>query len=73
MAVAQLGKQVAPPKDEKAGDAAAIESLLTSNRRGLSFVDRTSFALMRRLGLEQVFAFDRLFAEQGFSVASKRT
>jgi len=53
--------------------AAAIESLLTSNRRGLSFVDCTSFALMRRLGLERVFAFDRHFAEQGFGVAPDRS
>jgi predicted nucleic acid-binding protein len=34
--------------------------------RGISFVDRTSFELMRAEGIARAFAFDRDFARQGF-------
>jgi predicted nucleic acid-binding protein len=47
---------------------AAVEEVLAADRRGLSLVDCTSFQIMRRLGLEQVFTFDRHFSEQGFHV-----
>ncbi len=47
--------------------AAATHALLTANRRSMSLVDCVSFHLMRRLGIEQAFCFDRDFAEQGFS------
>ena len=49
----------------------AIESLLNINRRRLSLVDCAAFATMRRLGIQQVFTFDRHFAEQGFEVLPK--
>ncbi len=46
----------------------AASALLTANRRNLSLVDCASFESMRRLGLTNAFAFDRHFAEQGFSL-----
>ena len=46
---------------------AALNNVLTSSRRHLSFVDFSSFATMRRLGIQQVFTFDKHFAEQGFT------
>ena len=36
--------------------------------RQLSLVDCTSFVVMRQIGIDDVFAFDRHFAEQGFTV-----
>ncbi len=45
----------------------AVNVLLTHRQRQLSLVDCTSFALMRHLGIRQVFTFDRHFAEQGFT------
>jgi uncharacterized protein len=45
---------------------AAMQALLTANRRQLSLVDCTSFDVMRHLGIRTVFAFDDHFAEQGF-------
>ncbi len=47
--------------------AAALSTLLAADRRRLSLVDCSSFEIMRRLGLHDVFAFDRHFAEQGFT------
>ncbi|MEA3397847.1 MAG: PIN domain-containing protein [Chloroflexota bacterium] len=47
--------------------AAALSALLAAGRRRLSLVDCTSFEIMRRLGLRTVFAFDRHFAELGFT------
>jgi uncharacterized protein len=49
---------------------AAMQSLLTINRRRLSLVDCVSFLVMRAGGLSKVFAFDQHFAEQGFAVES---
>lgn len=46
----------------------SIAALLTANRRQLSLVDCTSFEICRQLGIDNVFAFDRHFREQGFVV-----
>lgn len=46
----------------------SIETLLTANRRQLSFVDCVSFVAMRRANLNTAFAFDRHFNEQGFTI-----
>jgi predicted nucleic acid-binding protein len=47
---------------------AAVNSLLVSARRKLGLVDCVSFEVMRRLGIQKVFAFDPHFKEQGFTV-----
>ncbi|MDI6906370.1 MAG: PIN domain-containing protein [Thermoanaerobacterales bacterium] len=51
--------------DEEAHRLGAT-ALLTANRRRLSLVDCVSFALMRRAGINEAFAFDVHFREQGF-------
>ena len=48
----------------------SIATLLGANRRNLSLVDCTSFAVMRHRSTVTAFAFDRHFAEQGFQVVS---
>jgi predicted nucleic acid-binding protein len=50
---------------------AGVVALLTADRRRLSLVDCTSFIIMRRLNLNVVFAFDRHFEEQGFTLAGE--
>ena len=45
----------------------AVTAFLTVGRRRLSLVDCSSFALMRRHGLDTAFAFDDHFSEQGFA------
>jgi predicted nucleic acid-binding protein len=49
---------------------AAATAMLTAQRRHLSLVDCVSFEAMRRLGAERVFAFDRHFRQQGFTLVS---
>lgn len=44
-----------------------VAALLAANRRQLSLVDCVSFAVCRQRQIEQVFAFDEHFFEQGFS------
>ena len=46
----------------------SVTALLMVGRRSLSLVDCSSFALMRRHGLDTAFAFDAHFPEQGFDV-----
>ncbi len=45
---------------------ASVLAFLTAGRRALSLVDCASLVVMRRLGVEKAFTFDRHFAEQGF-------
>ena len=47
---------------------AAMTALLTAQRRELSLVDCVSFEVMRRLGVDRAFAFDRHFRQQKFTV-----
>lgn len=47
---------------------AATAALFTANRRQLSLVDCVSFEVCRRLKVTNVFAFDKHFNEQGFSL-----
>lgn len=44
----------------------ALEMVISFSRRKLSFVDCTSFEVMRHLGIEHTFSFDEHFKEQGF-------
>jgi uncharacterized protein len=48
-------------------EEAAEDLLLQYGDQDFSYVDATSFIAMRRLGLEQVFCFDRHFATVGFT------
>lgn len=45
----------------------AVSAFLAGGSTRLSLVDRTSFEVMRRLGIETAFAFDRDFADEGFA------
>ena len=49
------------------GHGSGVSAFLIAGRRDLSLVDCVSFDAMRRLDIETAFAFDRHFAEQGFS------
>ncbi|MBS4029548.1 MAG: PIN domain-containing protein [Ignavibacteriales bacterium] len=44
------------------------EIFLQERRRNLSLVDCVSFELMKQLGLQKAFAFDKHFEEQGFQL-----
>lgn len=50
--------------------ASGVHLLRTLNRRRLSLVDCVSFIQMQRLGIQQVFAFDPHYSEQGFVLLS---
>ena len=43
---------------------------MSVHRRGLSFVDCSSFVLMRKKAIQKVFCFDRDFEHEGFAIAS---
>jgi len=47
---------------------AALAAVMAANERALSFVDTTSFQVMRRLGVREAFAFDGHFATHGFEL-----
>ena len=49
-----------------------VTAMLTANRRQLSLVDCISFEVCRKLGIKDVFAFDKHFEEQGFHLLSAR-
>ncbi|MDD3719279.1 MAG: PIN domain-containing protein [Actinomycetota bacterium] len=49
---------------------AAVSSIVVSGKRNLSLVDCSSFEIMRRLGVERAFAFERHFRDQGFSLVN---
>jgi predicted nucleic acid-binding protein len=55
------------PVDDETHESALAE-LVAAAGAGPSFVDRTSFAFMRRAGIETAFAIDRDFATAGFRV-----
>lgn len=55
----------------QADDEAKAWSLFLNNWSGLSFTDCTSFAVMKRLGLKEVAAFDEHFIRAGFKVFSQ--
>lgn len=48
----------------------AMSAMLAAGQRRLSLVDCASFESMRLAGLNQAFAFDAHFAEQGFELFS---
>ncbi|MGB0679696.1 MAG: type II toxin-antitoxin system VapC family toxin [Polyangiales bacterium] len=50
------------PQDHQA----ALQALLTADRRKLSLVDCTSFITMRQHAIHVAFTFDKHFTEQGF-------
>lgn len=49
---------------------AGLDRLVGQRGAGLSFVDATSLAAMRRLGLERAFAFDELFSREGYDLVN---
>ena len=51
--------------------ARAMAALLAAGKRGVSLTDWTSFEVMRARGIEQAFAFDGHFEDQGFRVLSR--
>lgn len=56
--------------DEKAHHL-AVEIWSSLGRRKLSLVDCTSFVMMRHEKVEKVFAFDKHFTEQGFTILNE--
>ncbi len=71
-AVRALVNQVVPLLDvvfvDQAAHGAGVTALLVAGRRDLSLVDCTSVELIRRLGLQFAFAYDRHFVEQGLEL-----
>ncbi len=69
-AVAAFRAGFAPLLDVSWVDAAthdaALGDLLDRGTRDLSLVDMVSFAVMRGRGIDEAFAFDRHFEQEGF-------
>jgi uncharacterized protein len=55
---------------DPATHGAAVDALVERGRRDLSLVDLVSFVVMRGRGIDEAFAFDRHFEEEGFVVRS---
>lgn len=55
--------------DERIHQTAAA-SMIASGKDGISFVDWTSFVVMREHGIDQALAFDEDFARQGFHLVA---
>lgn len=47
------------------------KTLLGSGKRAISFVDRSSFEVMRMRGIEIAFSFDKHFSSEGFTLFPK--
>jgi predicted nucleic acid-binding protein len=47
---------------------AALRVMCSSGRGGPSIVDCTSFEIIRKAGVSEVFAYDSHFREQGFTL-----
>lgn len=62
--VSVLEVQWVTPEDHRGG----VEAMIAADRRGLGLVDCTSLGVMQRLGVRTAFAFDRHFAERGFTL-----
>jgi predicted nucleic acid-binding protein len=45
----------------------AVDGVIAGERRQVSVVDRSSFETARRLGVTDVLAFDKHFADEGFN------
>lgn len=50
--------------------ALAVAAYRRSESASISLVDRTSFALMRSLGIRRAFAYDEDFAREGFELVA---
>lgn len=57
--------------DEDFHQRAAAAYLAAVSRRGVSFVDRVSFEMMRHLALDAAFAFDDDFEAEGFQTVPR--
>jgi len=56
-----------------AAHQAGVSGVLSANRKDLSLVDCVSFHVMRQMGVQDVFAFDQHFVEQGFRCITGQT
>ena len=48
----------------------AFESYGHSTSADVSLVDRTSFAMMKAMGISRAFTYDRVFAREGFELVA---
>jgi uncharacterized protein len=73
-AVAAFRDHFAPLLDvawvDPATHDAALDALLDRSTHDLSLVDMVSFVVMRGRGIDEAFAFDRHFEEEGFVTRS---
>ncbi len=57
--------------DETAHDTGVV-AVMAARRKKLSLVDCVSFEIMRRLGINTAFTFDRHFGQQGFKCVPRK-